>query len=98
MTLADPLQSARRRRFQFSLQTLLLAVCAVAVLFGIVLPLANWAFIVEMERQETELRKETPQFDVFLFDIESIAILFFSLALLSCSIAAVRRFNARNDG
>lgn len=89
---------AGRRRFQFSLQTLLLAVCAVAVLFGVVLPLANWAFIVETERQETELRKEIPQLNVFPFDIESMAIVFSSLAFISGSIPAIRRFNARKDG
>lgn len=97
MTLSDLLQSARPRRFQFSLKTLLLAVGAAAILFGLVLPLANWAFIVETEWHETAMRKEIPQSEVY-GDLKSIAFLCSALVLICGCIVAIRQFNAgKND-
>lgn len=84
------------RRCQFSLKTLLLAVCAVAIVFGLVLPLLNWALIVATEGHEAAMRKGIPQFD--LCDFESIAFLLSVLASICGSIVAIRRFNARKDG
>lgn len=86
-----------RRRFQFSLTALLLTVCVVAVLFGFLLPLANWALIVEAEWHETAMRMEIPQSEAH-GDLKSIAFLLSATAMMFGSIAAVRRFNAGRDG